>query len=61
MRPYEWVSHWPDLALYELLLLVNNEDGFWIIIPKVFVEARPDLNWVLTDESQGGLSEPQPL
>jgi hypothetical protein len=60
-RPYEWVSHLPSLQLYEALLLLNNEDGFWIFIPEAIVEAHPDLHWVLTDESQGGLSDPQPL
>ena len=60
-RPYEWVSHLPELRLYEALYLVNGEDGYWIIIPEEIVEAHPDLKWVLTDESQGGLSDPQPL
>jgi hypothetical protein len=60
-RPYEWVSHLPELRLYEALLLVNGEDGYWILIPEEIVEAHPDLKWVLTDESQGGLSDPQPL
>lgn len=61
IRPYEWVSHIPSLQLYEVLLLVNNEDGHWIIIPEAIVEANPDLKWVLTSEEQGGLSDPQPL
>jgi hypothetical protein len=60
-RPYEWVSYLPGLQLYEALLLVNNEDGYWILIPEEIVEAHPDLKWVLTDESQGGLSDPQPF
>jgi hypothetical protein len=60
-RPYEWVSHLPELQLYEALLLVNGEDGYWILILEDVVEAHPDLKWVLTDESQGGLSDPQPL
>ena len=60
-RPYEWVSYLPSLQLYEALLLVNNEDGYWILIPEAVVEAHPDLKWVLTDESQGGLSDPQPF
>jgi hypothetical protein len=60
-RPYEWVSHLPELRLYEALLLVNGEDGYWILIPEEIVEAHPDLKWVLTDESQGGLSDPQPF
>ena len=60
-RPYEWVSYLPSLQLYEALLLVNSEDGYWIIIPEAFVDAHPDLKWVLTSEEQGGLSQPQPL
>jgi hypothetical protein len=60
-RPYEWVSHLPELRLYEVLLLMNNEDGYWIVIPEAVVEAHPDLKWVLTSEAQGGLSPPQPL
>jgi hypothetical protein len=61
VRPYEWVSHLPELRLYEALYLINGEDGYWIIIPEEIVEAHPDLKWVLTDESQGGLSDPQPF
>ena len=60
-RPYEWASHLPGLRLYEALLLINGEDGYWIIIPESIVESHPDLKWVLTAESQGGLSEPLPL
>ena len=44
-RPYEWVSHLPELLLYEVLLLVNNEDGQWIIIPEAVVDANSDLHW----------------
>ena len=60
-RPYEWTSHIPELHIYEVLLLINNEDGYLILIPEAVVEAHPDLKWILTDESQGGLSDPQPL
>jgi hypothetical protein len=60
-RPYEWVSHLPELRLYEVLLLINNEDGQWIIIPEAVVDTNSDLHWVLTAEEQGGLSPPQPL
>jgi hypothetical protein len=60
-RPYEWASLIPELQLYEALLLINNEDGYLILIPEAVVEAHPELEWVLTDESQGGLSKPQPL
>ena len=60
-RPYENVSYLPELRLYEALYLVNCEDGYWLMIPEDVVEAHPDLKWVLTDESQGGLSPPQPL
>ncbi len=31
VRPFEWVSYLPSLQLYEALLLVNNEDGYWIL------------------------------
>ena len=60
-RPYEWASHLPELHIYEVLLLINNEDGYWIIIPEAIVETHPDLHLVLTSEEQGGLSPPQPL
>ena len=60
-RPYEWASHLPELRLYEALLLVNNEDGQWIMIPEVIVDSHSDLHWVLTADEQGGLSPPQPL
>ena len=60
-RPYENVSYLPQLRLYEALYLINGEDGYWIVISEAIVEAHPDLKWVLTDESQGGLSDPQPL
>jgi hypothetical protein len=60
-RVLEWATYLPALHLYEALYLVNGEDGYWIIIPEEIVEAHPDLKWVLTDESQGGLSPPQPL
>jgi len=60
-RPYEWVCHLPDLQLYEALLLLSGEDGYWILIPEAVVESYPDLHLVLTSEEQGGLSDPQPL
>ena len=60
-RPYEWVSFHEDLDLYEMLLLQDPDNGFWILATSDVVEAHPDLKWVLTDESQGGLSKPQPL
>ena len=61
VRPYEWVSYLPALQLYEVLLLVNNEDGYLIIIPEAIVNSCADLHWVLTSEEAGGLSTPQPL
>lgn len=61
IRPYEWVSHLPELQLYEALLLVNGEDGYWILIPEDIVEAQPDLKYVLTAPELGGLSNSQPL
>ena len=60
-RPYEWASYLPSLQLYEVLLLVNNEDGYWIMIPATVVDSHSDLHWVLTSKELGGLSEPQPL
>jgi hypothetical protein len=60
-RPYEWVSYLPELHIYEVLLLINNEDGYLILIPGAIVEAHPDLKWILTSEEQGGLTDPQPL
>jgi len=60
-RPYEFVSLIQELAVFELLNLVNGEDAFWIYISKSIADANADLKWVLTDESQGGLSNPQPL
>jgi hypothetical protein len=61
VRPYEWVSHLLELRLYEALLLVNNEDGYLILIPEAIVDSHSDLHWVLTSDEQGGLSPPQPL
>ena len=61
IRPFEWVSYHEDLRLYELLFLVGGEDGFWIVITEEIVEMHPDLKWVLTDDSLGGLSPSQPL
>ena len=59
VRPYEHVSK--ISSLYEVLLLVNNEDGYWILIPESVVDSHPDMKWVLTSEEAGGLSTPQPL
>jgi len=59
VRPYQEVSHLPDLGIYELLFLQHGEDGYWIVIPEAIVEAHPDLLWVLTSNSVGGLSELQ--
>ncbi len=62
-RPYENVSYLPlpGLNIYESLLLVNGEDGYWILIPEDIVEAHPDLKYVLTAPELGGLSNPQPI
>jgi hypothetical protein len=60
-RPYEWASYLPELHIYEALLLINNEDGYLILIPEAVVQAHPDLKWILTAKEQGGLSDPQPL
>jgi hypothetical protein len=60
-RPYEWASYLPELNTYEVLLLIHGEDGVFIYIPDSIVESNTELHWVLTDESQGGLSPPQPL
>jgi hypothetical protein len=58
---YEAVTHLPDLNMYELLFLVNGEDGYWIYVSDTIVDANPDLTWVMTSDEQGGLPEPQPL
>ncbi len=36
------------MKVYEVLFLVCGEDGYWIYIPEDYVEAHPDLKWVLT-------------
>ena len=61
VRPYEWVSYHAELKLYELLLLQNGEDGYWILVPDAIVEALSDLRWVLTAPELGGPSPPQPF
>ncbi len=62
VRPFENVSFLKSLQIYEVLLLLNNEDGYWILIPaEDIVNSHPDLHWVLTSEEAGGLSPPQPL
>jgi hypothetical protein len=58
-RPFEWASYLPELKIYEVLLLIHGEDGVFIYLPDSIVEANPKLHWVLTDASQGGLSNPQ--
>ncbi len=57
-RPYEWVSHLPDLKLYEALYLEGYDLGYWILIPEDIVKAHLDLQLALTSQ---GLSDPQPL
>ena len=59
--PYERVSFIPELETFELLQLTHGEDGILIYVSRALVEAHPDLRWLLTDQSQGGLSKPQPL
>ena len=54
LRPLEWASYLPSLQLYETLLLVNNEDGYWIMIPESVVEANPDLKWVIFNSNRSG-------
>lgn len=62
IRPWESVSHWPaPLDLYELLYLQDPDNGYLVLIDDSVVEKHDDLKWILTDPSQGGLSEPQPL
>ena len=61
VRPYEWVSYYENLQLYEMLLLQDPDNGYWILLKSNVVEANPDLKWVLTDDELGGLSEPQPF
>lgn len=60
-RPYEWASYLPELNIYEVLLLIHGEDGVFIYVIDSIVESNTELHWVLTDESQGGLSDPQPI
>ena len=60
-RPFENVSFLEHVKLFEALLLISNEDGYWTMIPETVVEAHPDLHYILTSEEQGGLSPPQPL
>jgi hypothetical protein len=60
-RPFEWASYLSELKIYEVLLLIHGEDGVFIYVPDSIVDANPKLHWVLTAESQGGLSNPQPL
>ena len=60
-RPYEWASYLPELNVYELLLLIHGEDGVFIYVPGSIIESDNELHWILTDESQGGLSPAQPL
>ena len=43
---YETVTHLPDLNMYELLFLVNGEDGYWIYVS----DANPDLSSILTTD-----------
>ena len=61
VRPYEFVSYWPELGLFELLFLQHGEDGYWILIPENIASSNPKLKWVLLDESQGGIRPVQPL
>ena len=60
-RPYEWISFLSQIDYFEILLLSHGEDGALIFVSKALAEAIPNLKWVLTDESQDGLSDPQPL
>jgi hypothetical protein len=60
-RPYEWASYISELQLYEVLLLINNEDGYLILILEAIVDSHPELHWILTAKEQGRLSDPQPL
>jgi hypothetical protein len=60
-RPYEWVSHLPELQLYVAMYLVNGEDCYWICVSEVIVNANNELEHVLTAPELGGLSPPQPL
>ena len=56
-RPYEWVSYLPELHIYEVLLLINNEDGYWITIPESIVEVHPPLCQVGVDRRKSGRPE----
>ena len=60
-RSFEWVSYFPELQVYETLLLINGEDGYLIFIPESIADTHHELRWILTSDQQGGLSDPQPL
>jgi hypothetical protein len=56
--PFEWVSRWPDLKIWEVLYL-EFDMGTWLIIPdEVVTELNPELLLALTAQE---LSDPQPL
>jgi hypothetical protein len=41
---YEAITHLPGLNMYELLFLMNGENGYWIYVS----DANPDLSSILT-------------
>jgi len=55
--PFEWISRWPDLKIWEVLHL-EFDMGTWLIIPDEVTESHPDLLLALTAKE---LSDPQPL
>jgi hypothetical protein len=59
VRPNEWVSHLPELRLYEVLLLINGEDCYWIYVSEAIANANSELMHVMTAPELGGLSPPQ--
>ena len=55
--PFEWISRWPDLKIWEVLYL-EFDMGTWLIIPDEVTESNPELLLALTAQE---LSDPQPI
>jgi hypothetical protein len=46
-RPYESITHLPDINAHELLLLLNSEDAYWIYVPDAASFGNPALDRLL--------------